>query len=96
MKRYIGTPKVIPRLHTAYLCNARLSAKRCEVTETSVYLAALSTSHDYPLCCPGVLGTLLAGGKCVLSKTASPEEAIEWIEKESVTFTQLPFHGTNG
>lgn len=84
-----GTPKVIPRVHAAYLCNARLSAKRCEVTEKSVYLAALSTSHDYPLSCPGLIGTLLAGGKCVLSKTASPEEGVEWMRREGVTFTQL-------
>lgn len=84
-----GTPKVIPRIHAAYLLNAKLSSKRCEVTEKSVYLAALSTSHDYPLSCPGLIGTLLAGGKCVLSKTASPEEGMEWIRREDVTFTQL-------
>ena len=84
-----GTPKVIPRIHAAYLCNAKLSAERCGVSEGSVYLAVLSTSHDYPLCQPGLLGTLFEGGKSVLARTASPEEGLDWIEKEGVTFTQL-------
>ncbi len=84
-----GIPKIIPRLHAAYITNAVLSAKRCCVTEESIYLAVLSTSHDYPLCAPGIFGTLFAGGKCILAKTASPEEAFEWIRKEKATFTQI-------
>nr|MCR5083845.1 AMP-binding protein [Parasporobacterium sp.] len=71
------------------LTNALLSAERCLVTKDSVYLAVLSTSHDYPLCQPGILGTLLKGGKCVLAKTASAEEAFAYIKKENVTFTQV-------
>lgn len=84
-----GTPKVIPKLHTAYLCNAKAAADRCQVTENSTYLAVLSIAHDYPLCSPGVLGTLSKGGKVVLSSTSTFDEALEWIEKERVTFTSI-------
>lgn len=84
-----GTPKVIPKKHAAYLYNAKYSAKRCNITEDSVYLAVLSVAHDYPLCSPGVIGTLINGGKCVLSMTAGFDEVADWIKEERVTFTQL-------
>lgn len=84
-----GTPKLIPKIHAAYAYNAKASAKRCGVTGESVYLAVLSIAHDYPLCCPGVLGTLLAGGTAVLSKTASYEEAFPLIDREKVTITAI-------
>jgi 2,3-dihydroxybenzoate-AMP ligase len=84
-----GTPKLIPKIHAAYLCNGKESAKRCEVTDESVYLAALSIAHDYPLCCPGVIGTLANGGKCVLCRTSSLEEVLPWIEAQKVTFTSI-------
>jgi len=84
-----GIPKLIPKIHAAYLCNAIESAKRCGVTADSVYLAALSVSHDYPLCCPGVIGTMAFGGASVLCKTASLEEVLPWIEKAKVTFTSV-------
>lgn len=84
-----GTPKVIPKLHTAYLYNAKAAADRCQVKENSTYLAVLSIAHDYPFCSPGVLGTLSKGGKVVLSLTSTFDEALEWIEKERVTFTSI-------
>jgi len=84
-----GIPKLIPKRHAAYLYNASCSADRCEVTGDSVYLAALSIAHDYPLCCPGVFGTMLCGGKSVLAKTASFDEVREWVAKERVTFTSI-------
>lgn len=84
-----GTPKLIPKIHAAYLYNAAASAERCGVTGNSVYLAALSIAHDYPLCCPGMIGTLCKGGKCVISATAEADEALSWIEKERVTFTSI-------
>jgi len=84
-----GTPKLIPKRHAAYLYNARQAAARCKVSEHSVYLAALSTAHDYPLCCPGVFGTMLHGGKSVLAATASFDEVSEWVETECVTYTAI-------
>lgn len=84
-----GVPKVIPKLHTAYLYNAEAAATHCHVTEDSVYLAVLSIAHDYPLCSPGVLGTLAKGGKVVLGHSSTFEEALDWIQNERVTFTSL-------
>ena len=84
-----GTPKVIPKINEAYACNALLSAKRGGVSSDSVYMAVLSIAHDYPLSCPGVMGTLLSGGTVVLCQTASFDEAFEMIEKEKVTITGI-------
>lgn len=84
-----GVPKLIPKKHAAYLYNAKCAAIRCNVTGESVYMAALSIAHDYPLCCPGVIGTLMNGGKCVLSMTAGFDEIADWIKEEHVTFTQI-------
>ena len=63
--------------------------KRCGTDETSVYLAALSVAHDYPLSCPGVLGTMARKGTSVLSMTASFDEVAMHIAQEHVTFTQI-------
>lgn len=84
-----GTPKLIPKINEAYAYNALASAKRCGITDKSVYMAVLSIAHDYPLCCPGVIGTLLSGGTVVLCKTSSFDEVFEMIEKENVTVTSI-------
>jgi len=84
-----GTPKLIQRTHTHYAFNAHASAMRCWLDQQSVYLAVLSAAHNFPLACPGILGTLSVGGRVVLSKTASYDEAFPLIEKEGVTITAL-------
>lgn len=84
-----GTPKLIPRTHTDYLYNARMSAKRCKADESLVYLEALPIAHNFPLCCPGLIGTLDSGGTVVLSKTTSPDEILSLITEKKVTVTAL-------
>lgn len=84
-----GIPKLIPRRHTDYLYVAKETAKRCQLDASSIYLVALPISHNFPLCCPGLLGTLSAGGKVVICNTTSPDEIIPLIEKEKVTITSL-------
>ncbi|WP_304943356.1 (2,3-dihydroxybenzoyl)adenylate synthase [Vallitalea guaymasensis] len=84
-----GKPKLIPKIHSAYMYNAKASAVRCGLDETSVYLAFLPIAHDFPFCSPGVLGTLLSGGKVVLCKTSSPDEVFPMIEREQVTVMAL-------
>jgi len=84
-----GVPKLIPRSHADYLYNGRMSAKRCNMTKDSVYLAALPVAHNFPLCCPGLIGTLDAGGKVVLSKTTSPDEILSLITEEKVSIMAL-------
>ena len=84
-----GPPKLIPRTHTDYAYNAQASAERCELNSQSVYLAALPVAHNFPLACPGVLGTLSVGGRVVLARTSSYDEAFPLIERERVTITSL-------
>lgn len=84
-----GSPKLIPRTHADYFYNARTLAGLCQLTEESVYLATLAVAHNFTLSCPGVLGTLLSGGKVVLAQTASCDEIFPLIEQERVTFTAL-------
>lgn len=84
-----GIPKLIPRRHCDYLYVAEYSGRRCGLTEESVYLAALPMSHNFPLGCPGIMGTLFYGGKIVICPTTSPDEIIPLIEEERVTITGL-------
>ncbi|MGO1480596.1 MAG: AMP-binding protein [Brachybacterium sp.] len=82
-------PKIIPRVHEAYACNARAAARRCRVGPDTVYMAVLSTSHDLPLAQPGLLGTLLEGGTVVLCQSASFDEAFAAVEEHRVTLTAI-------
>ncbi|VVS94552.1 salicylate synthase [Desulfoluna spongiiphila] len=84
-----GTPKLIPRTHADYAFNAKASASRCRLDHRSVYMAVLPVAHNFPLSCPGMLGTLSAGGKVVFCRTTSFDEAFPLIEKEKVTITAL-------
>ncbi|HWH01972.1 MAG TPA: AMP-binding protein [Pilimelia sp.] len=84
-----GLPKLIPRTHDDYAYNVRASAEVCQLDTTTVYLAALPAAHNFALGCPGVLGTLGAGGTVVLAPSPSPPDAFPLIERERVTVTAL-------
>ena len=84
-----GIPKLIPRTHIHYVYNAKCCAERCKLREDSTYLAVLPVEHNFPLACPGIIGVLASGGKVVMCKTTSPDEAFPLIEKEKVTITAL-------
>lgn len=84
-----GTPKLIPRTHADYAYNAKASAALCQLSADSVYLAVLPASHNFPLACPGILGTLSVGGKVVLSASPASDETFPLIAQEQVTFTSL-------
>lgn len=84
-----GTPKLIPRSHADYAYNAIASARLCGLSRDAVYLAALPAAHNFPLACPGILGTLSAGGRVVMAKTPSSDEAFALIHAEGVSFTAL-------
>jgi 2,3-dihydroxybenzoate-AMP ligase len=80
-----GLPKLIVRTHNDYLCNVRATTATAEMDERSVYLGTLPSSHNFPLACPGILGTLLVGGTVVMLPSPSPERAFAAIEAEGVT-----------
>lgn len=84
-----GLPKLIPRTHDDYIYSLRMSAEVCALNEHSVYLAVLPIAHNYPLSSPGVLGTLYAGGRIVLARGASPDEAFPLISEEGVTIAAV-------
>ncbi|MDC3954006.1 (2,3-dihydroxybenzoyl)adenylate synthase [Polyangium jinanense] len=84
-----GIPKLIPRTHDDYLYSVRASADICALDGDSVFLVALPVAHNFTLSSPGSLGVLHAGGRVVLSRRPSPDEAFRWIEKERVTVTAV-------
>ena len=84
-----GLPKLIARTHDDYAYNARASAELCRLTSDDVYLAALPAAHNFPLSCPGILGTVSAGASIVMLSDASPENAFATIEQFRVTVTAV-------
>lgn len=84
-----GKPKLIPRTHRDYAYNARASSQACGLTADDVYLVCLPAAHNLPLACPGILGTLIAGGRVVLAPAPSPDVAFGLIERERVTMAAV-------
>ncbi|ANY08126.1 (2,3-dihydroxybenzoyl)adenylate synthase [Pseudonocardia sp. HH130630-07] len=84
-----GLPKLIPRTHDDYHYNLRASAEVCGFDGDTRYLAALPMAHNFPLACPGVLGTLWAGGTVVVCAGADAGTAFGLIEAERITATAL-------
>ncbi|MFG2868286.1 (2,3-dihydroxybenzoyl)adenylate synthase [Streptomyces sp. NPDC048338] len=84
-----GPPKLIPRTHADYAYQLRESARLCAVGEDDVYLAALPAQHNFALACPGVLGTLRAGGTAVLAPAPTADACFPLIERTGVTMTSL-------
>jgi salicylate---CoA ligase len=84
-----GLPKLIARTHDDYAYNARASAAVSGVDATTRYLVTLPAGHNFPLACPGILGTLLAGGTVVMLPSPEPQRAFAVIETEGVTHTAV-------
>lgn len=84
-----GLPKLIARTHDDYDLNARLSAEVAELTADDTYLVALPAAHNFPLCCPGILGVLGVGGHVVFTDNPSPDNTFDLIERHRVTVTAL-------
>ncbi|MGO1068874.1 (2,3-dihydroxybenzoyl)adenylate synthase [Lysobacter sp. CA199] len=84
-----GLPKLIPRTHDDYHYNARASAEIAGLNADSRYLIVLPVAHNFPLACPGLLGTLHAGGTAVFCANPDPDHTLEMIERERITITAL-------
>jgi len=85
----VGLPKLIPRTHDDYAFQIRATAEAIKAGEETVYLAALPVAHNAALGCPGLLGTLKAGGRVVLASSPSSADVFPVIESEGVTLTTL-------
>ncbi|MFV8050841.1 (2,3-dihydroxybenzoyl)adenylate synthase [Mycobacterium sp. 48b] len=84
-----GLPKLIPRTHDDYRYNAAACAQACEMVHDDVYLAALPAGHNFPLACPGLLGSMTVGATTVYTDDPSPESAFALINAHGVTVTGL-------
>ncbi|WP_330183585.1 AMP-binding protein [Nocardia sp. NBC_01503] len=84
-----GLPKLIARTHDDYTYNSEASAEVCELRPQDVYLATLPVAHNFPLACPGILGTIATGGGMVFITDPSPENAFAAIERHGVTVTAV-------
>ncbi|SUA76122.1 2,3-dihydroxybenzoate-AMP ligase [Nocardia otitidiscaviarum] len=84
-----GLPKLIARTHDDYAYNATASAAVCELGPEDVYLATLPAAHNFPLACPGILGTVATGGALAFVTDPSPESAFAAIERHRVTVTAV-------
>ena len=84
-----GLPKLIPRTHDDYAYNVAASAEVSGLNPSTVYLVALPAAHNFPLGCPGLMGTLAAGGRVVMAPSPKPEDAMAAVEAEGVTITAL-------
>ncbi|TCJ94174.1 (2,3-dihydroxybenzoyl)adenylate synthase [Nocardia alba] len=82
-----GLPKLIARTHDDYVYNATASAAVCELTPDDVYLTTLPAAHNFPLACPGILGTIATGGAVAFTLDPSPEAAFAAIERHRVSVT---------
>jgi len=81
-----GLPKVIPRTHDDYLYNSRVFAGITGVDRETVLLVTVPISHNFPLACPGIQGTLLAGGRVVLGAAPDAETVFGLVERERATW----------
>ncbi len=82
-----GMPKLIARTHDDYVCNVRATSRYAALGPDTVYLGTLPLGHNFPLACPGILGTLLVGGTVVPLTSPHPERAFAAIERFGVTHT---------
>jgi mycobactin salicyl-AMP ligase len=84
-----GLPKLIARTHDDYVYNATACAKECGLTGDDVYLVALPAGHNFPLACPGLLGSMTVGATSVFTTDPSPESAFALCDRYGVTVTAL-------
>jgi 2,3-dihydroxybenzoate-AMP ligase len=84
-----GLPKLIARTHDDYAYNSTASAEVCGIDADTAYLVSLPAGHNFPLACPGILGTLLAGGRVVMLASPEPVRAFATIAAQGVTHTAV-------
>lgn len=80
-----GVPKLIARTHDDYLYSVRQSARVCELSERTRFLAALPMTHNFTLSSPGILGVFDAGGCVVACAHPLPAIALGLLLEERIS-----------
>ncbi len=81
-----GVPKLIPRTHVDYLCNASECVRALRWDANTAFLVALPAAHNFPLGAPGMLAALVAGGRVAMSASTEAETIFEAVERQQPTF----------
>jgi 2,3-dihydroxybenzoate-AMP ligase len=81
-----GVPKLIPRTHVDYLCNAEECARVLGWDVDTVFMVALPAAHNFPLGAPGMLAVLATGGSVAMCGSTDADTVFEAIEKQKGTF----------
>jgi 2,3-dihydroxybenzoate-AMP ligase len=81
-----GIPKLIPRTHVDYLCNARECVQALGWDADTVFMVALPAAHNFPLGAPGMLAVLASGGRVALSASTDAETVFAAVETQRATF----------
>lgn len=84
-----GVPKLIPRTHADYLCNARECVRVLGWDVDTRFVVALPAAHNFPLGAPGMLAALAAGGSIALCAATDPESVFEAIAHQKGTWLGL-------
>lgn len=84
-----GVPKLIPRRHEDYFETSLAMGNIIGMSKCTVYLATMPISHTMTLYCPGVLGTLIFGGKIILTNKIEYDNLVETIKCKNVTITTM-------
>ncbi len=78
-----GLPKLVPRTHNNYLCNAYYSCTRFDKTPRDGDLVITPVAHNAGL--QRLLYRLVYGGKLILGNSTRPRDILETIQKERAT-----------
>ncbi len=81
-----GIPKLIPRTHVDYLCNAEECARVLRWGADSVFVIALPAAHNFPLGAPGMLAALVAGGSVAMCVSTDADTVFQAVEKQKGVF----------
>ncbi|MGF9564883.1 AMP-binding protein [Neorhizobium sp. JUb45] len=84
-----GVPKLIPRRHNEYLYNIRTAAEVSGMDGDTVYLCALPVAHNFPLACPGIIGTFMQGGTVVMAPDPGADTAFALMDAHKVTIAAV-------
>ena len=84
-----GLPKLIARTHNDYAYHIRTSSDVTELGPHSRYLVALPAGHNFPLGCPGLLGTISHGGVVIMASSPSEKGAFGLARQHLPTLSSV-------